>query len=68
MWWVLVDDAFGMPKFAVILSILLMVFTIEVWRKKYWTLTERLHFSMVTLASMVFVILSYHLNLIVRID
>jgi hypothetical protein len=59
---------FEIPKFAVILSILLMVFTIDVWRKKYWTLTERIHFSMITLSSMVFVVLSYHLNLIVRID
>jgi CubicO group peptidase (beta-lactamase class C family) len=59
---------FEIPKFAVILTILLMIFTIEVWRKKCWTLTERLHLSLVTLSSMVFVILSYHLNLIVRID
>jgi CubicO group peptidase (beta-lactamase class C family) len=57
---------FEIPKFAALLSILLMVFTIEVWKKKYWTLPERIHFSVITVASMVFVILSYHLNLIVQ--
>jgi len=56
---------FEIPKFAVLLSIVLLVFTIEAWRRKYWTFAERLHFTMVTLASMVFVILTYHFNLIV---
>lgn len=56
---------FEIPKLAVLLSIVLLVFTIKVWRRKYWTFLERLYFTMVTLASMVFVILAYHLNLIV---
>lgn len=56
---------FEIPKFAVLLSIVLLVFTIGAWRRKYWTLAERLHFTMVTLALMVFVILAYHLNLMV---
>jgi CubicO group peptidase (beta-lactamase class C family) len=56
---------FQIPKFAVLLSIVLLVFTIGAWRGKYWTLAERLHFTIVTLASMVFVILAAHLNLIV---
>lgn len=57
---------FEIPKFAVVLTIVSMFFTIKVWKKNYWTFTERLHFSCVALSSMVFVILSYHLNLIVR--
>jgi CubicO group peptidase (beta-lactamase class C family) len=54
------------PKLAVLLSIVLLVFTVKVWGRKYWTLLERLHFTMVTLASLVFVFLAYHLNLIVQ--
>jgi hypothetical protein len=53
------------PKLAVLLSIVLMIFTIKAWGRKYWTFVERLYFTMVTLASMVFVILAGHLNLIV---
>lgn len=56
---------FQIPKFAVLLSIVLLVFTIEAWRRKYWTFVVRLYFTMITLASMVFVILAYHLNLMV---
>jgi CubicO group peptidase (beta-lactamase class C family) len=56
---------FEIPKLAVLLSIVLLVFTIKAWGRKYWTFVERLYFTMVTLASMVFVILAYHLNLIV---
>ena len=56
---------FEIPKLAVLLSIVLLVFTFKVWGRKYWTFLERLYFTMVTLASLVFVILAYHLNLIV---
>lgn len=56
---------FEIPKFAVFLSIVFLVFTIKAWGRKYWTFAGRLYFTMVTLASMVFVILAYHLNLIV---
>ena len=54
---------FEIPKFAVLLSIVFLVFTIKAWGRKYWTFGERLHYTMVTFASMVFVILAYHLNL-----
>ena len=56
---------FEIPKLAVLLSIVLLVFTFKVWGRKYWTFLERLYFTMVTLASLVFVILANHLNLIV---
>jgi len=56
---------FEIPKLAVLLSIVLLVFTFKVWGRKYWTFLERLYFTMVTLASLAFVILAYHLNLIV---
>lgn len=56
---------FEIPKLAVLLSIVLLVFTFKVWGRKYWTFLERLYFTMFTLASLVFVILAYHLNLIV---
>ena len=56
---------FEIPKLAVLLSIVLLVFTFKVWGRKYWTLLERIYFTMVTFASLVFVILAYHLNLIV---
>lgn len=56
---------FEIPKLAVLLSIVLLVLTFKVWRRKYWTFLGRLYFTMVTLASLVFVILAYHLNLIV---
>ncbi len=56
---------FEIPKLAVLLSIVFLVFTIKAWGRKYWTFAERLHYTMVTFASMVFVILANHLNLIV---
>ena len=56
---------FEIPKFAVLLSIVFLVFTIKAWGRKYWTFSERLHYTMVTFASMVFVILAYHLNLMI---
>ena len=55
---------FEIPKLAVLLSIVLLVFNIDAWRRKYWTTVERIHFTIFTIASMFFVILAHHLNLI----
>jgi hypothetical protein len=57
--------SFEIPKFAVFLSIVFLIFTIKAWGRKYWTFAERLHYTIVTFALMVFVILAYNLNLIV---
>jgi hypothetical protein len=46
------------------LTILLPIFTVQVWRKNYWSLTGRLHYSLVTLAAIAFIPFLIYWNLL----
>ncbi len=43
--------ALGMPVIFVLLTILLIVVAIQVWRRSYWGTGRRVHFTLVTLAA-----------------
>jgi len=53
------------PKFAVLLTFVLLIANISVWAKQYWTIPERLHFVLITIATVIFTSLAYNLNLII---
>jgi|TARA_B100001964_G_C13739385_1_gene382376 hypothetical protein len=46
------------------LAMLLVGFTIQAWRKQYWSLVGRLHYSVVVLAALAWVLFSVQYNLI----
>lgn len=52
------------PIVQVGLLIVLLGFTIQAWRKKYWTLVGRLHYTVVTLAALAWIIFAVQYNLI----
>jgi hypothetical protein len=53
------------PKLGVLLMCVLLISNIFVWARRYWTIPERVHFVLITLAAVGFTYISYHLNLIV---
>ncbi len=55
------------PKIGVLLTTFLMVANIFVWVKRYWTVPERIHFVLITTASVVFTYIAYDLNLIILV-
>ena len=53
------------PKFGVLLTFFLLIANRFVWTKRYWTVSERVHFVLITTAAVVFTSLAYNLNLII---
>jgi len=53
------------PKFGVLLMFVLLIANIFVWAKRYWTIPERIHFVLITIATVIFTSLAYNLNLII---
>ena len=46
------------------LLIVLVGFTIQAWRKNYWSLIGRLHYTVVTLAALAWILFAVQYNLI----
>ena len=55
------------PKFGVLLALFLLIANRFVWAKRYWTVPERVHFVLITMAAVGFISLAYNLNLIILI-
>ena len=53
------------PKLGVLFMVFLLVANRFVWAKQYWTVPERIHFVLITTASVVFIYMAYNLNLII---
>ncbi len=53
------------PKLGVFFAFTLLIANILIWIKKFWTIFERIHFVLITIASVVFVSLAYNLNLVI---
>jgi len=52
------------PIITTILTAALLLFTLLAWRRGYWSLVERWHYSLVALTCIALVIWSYHWNLL----
>lgn len=57
--WILV-----MPIVAAVLAIGSLTYTLLAWRKKYWSMIIRLHYTLVTAALLIFILLLYYWNLL----
>jgi CubicO group peptidase (beta-lactamase class C family) len=53
------------PKLSVLLTFILLIANILTWTKQYWTIFERIHFVLITIAAVIFTSLAYSLNLII---
>jgi hypothetical protein len=53
-----------LPIVTAVLSIILLVLAVLAWKNRYWSLGGRLHYSLVTLAGLVFVWLASYWNLL----
>lgn len=53
------------PKFAVLLMFFLLIGSILSWTRQYWTIFERMHFVLITIAVTVFTSLAFRLDLII---
>jgi CubicO group peptidase (beta-lactamase class C family) len=54
----------AIPLLAVLLTLSTLFFTILAWVKKYWTPCERIHYTLVTLASLAFIWFLHYWNLL----
>jgi CubicO group peptidase (beta-lactamase class C family) len=52
------------PILTSIFAIILLLLAISVWKNRYWSLAERLHYSLVNLAALAFVWLANYWNLL----
>jgi len=52
------------PIVTTVLTVALLLFTLPVWKYKYWSLIERLHYSLVVLTCIAFVIWLHNWNLL----
>lgn len=55
---------FVIPIATTVLTVALLLFTALAWRQGYWSLFERLHYSLIALTCAALVIWSYHWNLL----
>lgn len=55
------------PKLGVVLTVFLLAANLPVWTGRYWTLFERIHFTILTIAALIFTLLAYCLNLILLV-
>ncbi|RJX41780.1 class A beta-lactamase-related serine hydrolase [Paenibacillus pinisoli] len=53
-----------MPLLLVVLSIAMVLAAAWAWRKKYWTVMKRVHYSLTALAAIVMSLFFYHWNLL----
>jgi ABC-type proline/glycine betaine transport system permease subunit len=44
-----------LPLIATVLTLALPVFTLQAWTNKYWSMVERSHYSLITLAALAFI-------------
>lgn len=51
------------PIFILLFTLLLLTFSIPIWRKSYWNFIGRIHYSVIVLFNLLFFILLYHWNL-----
>lgn len=54
---------FGLPVLTSILSLILLIMMLVVWRKSYWSTLGRFHYTGITIASIVFIPLLVYWNL-----
>ncbi len=55
----------GFPFVSVFLTVVLLVFNVPLWRKKYWYLWERLHYTMATAGFVFYLTVCYLLGFVV---
>lgn len=54
----------AIPIITTVLAVILLVFTLLAWKQKYWSLVERLHYTVVTLTCVGIVLWCYNWNLL----
>ena len=55
---------FGFPVVTLIMSAILLVMMLLVWQKKYWSWQGRSHYSLITVAAIIFIVLLGYWNLL----
>ena len=55
------------PLVQVVLVAALLLFTVQSWRKKYWTLPGRLHYLVFVLAALAWIYFMAHYNVLGRV-
>ena len=58
------DLLLWIPTIQVGLLIALLAFTVQAWRKRYWGLLGRLHYTVITLAALAWMFFAVQYNLI----
>ncbi len=56
-----------LPKFSVLFALFLLTGTFFSWTRHYWSIIERVHFTLVALTAAAFAILAFRLNLIILV-
>ena len=51
------------PLLSIVLTAVIAILNISAWLRKYWTVAERLHYTLLTAALLIFAWLSFTLNL-----
>ncbi|MEW5860328.1 MAG: serine hydrolase domain-containing protein, partial [Cyanobacteriota bacterium] len=54
----------SLPLIATALTLALPVFTVQAWTNKYWSVMARAHYSLITLAALVFILFLSYWNLL----
>jgi len=60
----ILNTLFALPVLAIVLTIGLAVFTVLAWKDRYWGILGRLHYTLVTLAAVVFIPFLHYWNLL----
>lgn len=60
----ILNALFALPVPAIVLTIGLAVFTVLAWKDRYWGILGRLHYTLVTLAAVAFVLFLNYWNLL----
>ncbi len=60
----IVVGLFILPLITTVLTLALLIFSIVVWKYKYWSILSKLHYSLITLAALIFVTFLAYWNLL----